>query len=560
MRLGRQRSPNKQTGRFATKYLRAANITSEGLDLSDVLEMDFTPAERKAFALRPGDVVLAEGSGSVSQVGRAALWSGEIPGCCYQNTVIRFRSHAAVPEYALLVFRHYAESGAFAGVARGVGIQHLGASRFAQMPFPLPPRAEQPRIVAEAELRLARLREAAASLRSALQRIDEQNREILATAALGGLVEPEAEIASRNGQPFQDVGTLLARTGVVHGAQPRLFDERDEATQVSAEPPWQPLPPGWAWTMVGAVGDLKLGRQRSPKHERGDHPTPYLRVANVQEDEIDFDDLTMMNFTPEEQAEYRLERGDILVNVGQSPDLVGRPALIRQDIPLICFQNHLVRFRPKPIVDGEYALLVFRHYLHAGVFRSAAKWSTNLATLGVSRLASLRFPLPPLSEQKRIVAEARRRLEASKAQQVAVLASLDRLADMERELLTAAVSGSLVPQLETDEPAEALLERLGPPPGHADLPRAIPPIKEIAMSTPQVPRGPRPIRSLPEVLRETRRPLRVPELFALAGYDRDSMEDVERFYLALRDQLGKTVREVSGDRENALLEAVGDAP
>lgn len=53
LRLGRQRSPDKQSGRYPTKYIRAGNITSDGLDLSDVLEMDFDPGEKESFALRP---------------------------------------------------------------------------------------------------------------------------------------------------------------------------------------------------------------------------------------------------------------------------------------------------------------------------------------------------------------------------------------------------------------------------------------------------------------------------------------------------------------------------
>jgi type I restriction enzyme S subunit len=122
VRLGRQRSPDKHTGRHATKYVRAANITPEGIDLTDLLEMDFTPAERTTFALRVGDVLLTEASGSAAQVGRAALWRGEIEDCCYQNTVIRFRPHVALPEYAMVVFQHFIASGIFARAARGVGI------------------------------------------------------------------------------------------------------------------------------------------------------------------------------------------------------------------------------------------------------------------------------------------------------------------------------------------------------------------------------------------------------------------------------------------------------
>ena len=65
VRLGRQRSPDKHTGRFITKYIRAANITANGLDLEDILEMDFTPAEREVFHLKAGDIVLAEASESI---------------------------------------------------------------------------------------------------------------------------------------------------------------------------------------------------------------------------------------------------------------------------------------------------------------------------------------------------------------------------------------------------------------------------------------------------------------------------------------------------------------
>ena len=106
VRLGRQRSPDRNTGRFATKYIRAANIATDGLQLTDVLEMDFSPAEREEFRLRRGDVLLAEASGSADQVGRAAIWQDQIPDCCFQNTVIRFRPRAVIPDYALCLPAH----------------------------------------------------------------------------------------------------------------------------------------------------------------------------------------------------------------------------------------------------------------------------------------------------------------------------------------------------------------------------------------------------------------------------------------------------------------------
>jgi type I restriction enzyme S subunit len=60
--MGRQRSPERATGPHMTSYLRSANVGYGTLDLSDVLEMDFTPSERKDFELRYGDVLVSEGS------------------------------------------------------------------------------------------------------------------------------------------------------------------------------------------------------------------------------------------------------------------------------------------------------------------------------------------------------------------------------------------------------------------------------------------------------------------------------------------------------------------
>lgn len=275
VRLGRQRSPDKHTGRFITKYLRAANITTKGLDLGDVLVMDFTPVERDVFRLQSGDIVLAEASGSPAHVGRPAIWRDNIPDCCYQNTVIRFRPHNVTPEFALIVFRHFVTAGVFGRTARGVGIQHLGASRFAQLRFPLPPLSEQVRIAEETEPRLAELWKAEASLRSAMQRTAEQDREILASAVAGKLVEQEAVLAHREQRSFQDAQSLLTQTSYSSGMQGLLFKPSESVDNLEQGTDQHSLPQGWVWIRVSDAGELKLGRQKSPKHQLGVNPIPY---------------------------------------------------------------------------------------------------------------------------------------------------------------------------------------------------------------------------------------------------------------------------------------------
>ena len=168
------------------------------------------------------------------------------------------------------------------------------------------------------------------------------------------------------------------------------------------------LPQGWCWGKIQDLGEVRLGRQRSPQHHSGPNMRPYLRVANVYEDRLDLSDVKEMNFTPEEYKTYKLEQGDILLNEGQSLELVGRPAMYRGEVPGCCFQNTLVRFRCSDAVLPDYALSVFRAYLHAKRFQAIARWTVNIAHLGGDRFSEMLFPLPPLAEQKEIVSEVER--------------------------------------------------------------------------------------------------------------------------------------------------------
>jgi type I restriction enzyme S subunit len=527
-----------------TKYIRAGNITARGLDLFEVLEMNFTPSERSIFRLADDDILLIEGSGSADHVGRAVIWHSEIPGCCYQNTVIRFRPHAVNSRYALTVFRHYVFSGLFGRTARGISILHLGASRFGNLPFPLPPMEQQTRIANVVDERTYELREAERSLHSALNRLDEQDLEILAQATWGRL--EIADLANGDAETIAESENSRSEDGGGESFRPTPFNSTDLDRELY---PWAgQLPAGWDWVPVRQLAEVRLGRMRSPKYSHGPNMRPYLRVANVLEDRIDATDILYMNFSREEYEIYRLNPGDILLNDGQSPELVGRPAMFRDEVPGACFQNHLIRFRAGSRVYPEFALIVFRHYLHAGYFMRLARWTTNIATLSLKRFSAMPFPLPPYSVQVRLARVAREKLDASAQQRAADTQALNRLSEAEQELLAMAVSGTLVQAGPVHESAAALLDRLGPPPAEPQ----IPPQRRAEGSRSMT--GP---RSLEETLYAADAALPLPDLFALAGYDRDKPADVESFYVELRERLGRTIRIVGTDRlENAIVELV----
>ncbi|WP_158710380.1 restriction endonuclease subunit S [Streptomyces sp. NRRL F-5126] len=142
-------------------YLRAANVQDGALDLTDVKQMNFTPAEQQIFSLRAGDVLVTEGSGSLRSVGASAVWRGESDGAvCFQNTLLRMRPRSGITDGRFLEWwaRSAFGSGLFASIATGANIYHISAERARAVPIDLPPIDEQRRIANFLDAETAQLR------------------------------------------------------------------------------------------------------------------------------------------------------------------------------------------------------------------------------------------------------------------------------------------------------------------------------------------------------------------------------------------------------------------
>ena len=212
--LGRQRSPKNHEGPQMRPYLRSANITWAGVDTSDVKEMNFDDADFKRFKLEVGDLLLNEGSGSAKEVGKPAIWRGEIADCCYQNTLLRVQPHRCSSEYAYYYFLLTARAGRFVSSTQGVNIQHIGREGLACYPFPLAPEPEQHEIVRRIESAFAKIDRLAAEAKRALALVGRLDEAVLAKAFRGELV-PQDE----NDEP---AATLLARIRAEREAAPKV--------------------------------------------------------------------------------------------------------------------------------------------------------------------------------------------------------------------------------------------------------------------------------------------------------------------------------------------------
>lgn len=193
---------------------------------------------------------------------------------------------------------------------------------------------------------------------------------------------------------------------------------------------------------LGAVARVQLGRQRSPEHENGEFQMPYLRSANVTDGQILIQDVKSMNFEPAERRTFLLRVGDVLVTEGAgSPESVGASAVYRDEWHgAVCFQNTLVRLRPRGGVEAEYLGWWARAAHAAGAMRSYAT-GANILHIGVESLKRMPFPLRDERGQGRVMERCDSLDAGSQALHRALQASCDLLAERKRALITAAVTG-----------------------------------------------------------------------------------------------------------------------
>jgi len=415
------------------RFLRTTDITRGPIRWDSVPFCSAPPDDVTRFQLAIRDIVVSR----AGSVGASALIVEEPPPAAFASYLIRFRPSPSIDERFLA---HFLSAPPYwdqiADSSAGIALQNVNARKLAAIKLPVAPLQEQERIVAAIEEAFSKLDAGEAGLRTVRQLL-KRMRDAILTAAVTGRLVPQ--------DPTDTPATqLLADLGVpsVEGAD------------------LPPLPHSWCWAQVQDVGQVDLGRQRSPKYHTGDNMKPYLRVANVFEDRIDTSDVMEMHFEPEAFERSRLITGDILLNEGQTPELLGRPAMYRGDPPEVAFTNSLLRFRAAPGIEPEWALLVFRNHMHSGRFTRESRITTNIAHLSAARFKPVEFPVPPVEEQLRIVHEFARQSSFIDACERAVDAGLARSAALRRSVLKAAFEGRLVPQDPSDEPASVLLERI----------------------------------------------------------------------------------------------------
>ena len=397
-------------------FLRSQNVHDDGLRLDDVALISRSIHERMSGThIQHGDLLLNITGASI---GRCAL----VPITLIEGNVSQ---HVAIIRLFLSDIRqfiHLSLTSPFFqevidDVQVGVSREGLSMQRLRLFPMLLPPLAEQHRIVAKVDELLA-----LCDRLEAAQTERESRRDQLAAASLQRMnngVDPDA-FREHARFYFNHLPRLTTRTEHIQQLRQTILNLAVRGQLVPQDPKDKPspvfaiekcaeeenriqlrLPLGWSWARVEDVAEARLGKMLDKAKNSG-KAYRYLRNTNIHWFDVRMDELKDLRIEVNEVEKYVLRNGDVLICEGGHG--IGRTAVWRGMETNIIFQKALHRVRPGQALNSEFFAYCVCVYFHAGVLQSYFTGVGIPHFTGVA-LSKLVFPLPPIKEQRRIVAK-----------------------------------------------------------------------------------------------------------------------------------------------------------
>ena len=294
----------------------------------------------------------------------------------------------------------------------GTAVRQLPAREISRMLLPLPPLAEQKRIVAKIE-ELTPLIEKYSEKENDITRLNSNfpaqlKKSILQQAVQGKLVpqNPADEHASTLLQRIrEEKKKLIAEGKIKKDKHESVIFRRDNSHYeivggvercIDEEIPFE-IPSSWEWVRLKQISTSDLGKTLDKAKNKGEFYN-YLCSINIYWTGIDLSTVKQARFEENELYKYKLQRGDLLICEGGD---VGRSAVWESDENMY-YQNALHRVRFFGNINPYYFRLIMEFYKANKTLDDLSKGMT-IKHLVQSALHSIYFPLPPLDEQKRIV-------------------------------------------------------------------------------------------------------------------------------------------------------------
>ena len=393
-----QNSTGSQNGTIR-KFITTSNLYWDEFDFTKVKEMPFTDKELERCTVQKGDLLVCEGG----DCGRSAVWKYDEE-VCIQNHVHRLRPYQPVDIYYFYyLFYLYKNTGKLRG--RGVAIQGLSNDAIHRVIVPLPPLAEQKRIVAKIEELLPLVDRYAVSYEKLTQFSakfpEDMKKSILQYAIQGKLVEQRPEEGTGE-ELYQQIQAEKQRLI----AEKKIKKEKALAEISEDEKPYD-IPSNWIWVRFGELGSYKKGPfgsaiTKSMFVPKGNGAIKVYEQKNaIQKDATIGDYYIRREYFESKMKGFEVFPGDIIVSCAGT---IGETYVMPDDFEQGIINQALMRMKIFKPLYIPYFLIFFDFVLKRDA-KSSSKGSAIKNIPPFEILKNYLVPLPPLAEQKRIVAK-----------------------------------------------------------------------------------------------------------------------------------------------------------
>jgi len=452
-------------------FIRVENLADGYIDGSSVtMFIDEAADETLRRSRLCSEDVLISIAGTI---GRIALVRDEnVPANINQAlALIRGTDRVLTPLFLMYFLRSSAAHQRALKDARGGAMNNISLGDVARLDVPIPPIHEQQRIVEEIEKQFTRLEAGVVALKLVQANLKRYRAAVLKAAVEGRLVPTEAELARREGRSYEPASELLARIVT----QPLLAVSKKAQAGVPVPPkakskePFAPdtanlavLPEGWTSATIGQLIVEPLCNGISVKGNDSPPGIAALKLHAMSDRGFDYSIVRYLPLAENSADDLWVREGDFFVSRGNgSLKLVGRGTSAQNPPAKIIFPDTMIRLRVVPeLRKANWIPTIWPSRFFRRQVEQRVKTTAGIYKISQPQLRSVAIPLPPLAEQRRIVAEAERRLSVIDELEMQVESNLKRAERLRQAILKRAFEGKLVPQDPNDEPASMLLERI----------------------------------------------------------------------------------------------------
>ncbi|PUA34788.1 hypothetical protein C8Z91_33470 [Paenibacillus elgii] len=403
------------TDEIGPKLLRITDIQDGGVDWSNVPFCEISQVEYSKFKLDPNDIVVAR---TGATTGKSYLISEHVDSV-FASYLIRVKLNNLLNyNYLFYFMQSNLYWGQITELAQGIAQPGVNATKLQTMSYPLPPLAEQQRIVDRIESLFAKLDQAKELAQNALDSFETRKAAILHKALTGELTAKWRE------------------------SQGLSMDS------------WKTMP-------LSKLAYIQTGLAKGKQINSVTTTMPYLRVANVQDGYLDLSEIKLITVEKDKIERYRLKEGDVLFTEGGDYDKLGRGTVWRAEIDNCLHQNHVFAVRPESTVLNSFYLAYLASSRYGKTyFLSCSKQTTNLASINSTQLKAFPVFCPSIIEQQEIVRILDTLIEKEQSAKYKLELLLDQIDLMKKSILARAFCGELGTNDPSEESALELLKEV----------------------------------------------------------------------------------------------------